>query len=58
MRTKKEELTLIRDYLLPMSEGFKITEHDTLIYRMFGSLSKEQAQGVVIGLNLAIREMD
>ena len=57
MRTKIEELTAIRDEVISVAEGRAKPETDTLVYRMFGSLSKETAQGVVIGLNLAIREV-
>jgi len=57
MRTKTEELTAIRDCVLDVAEGTAPPQTDTLVYRMFGSLSKETAQGVVIGLNLAIREV-
>jgi hypothetical protein len=57
MRTKTEELTAIRDEVITVAEGTATPEADTLVYRMFGSLSKEIAQGIVIGLNLAIREI-
>ena len=57
MRTKTEELTAIRDMVLEVEEFGNSAPHDTLVYRMFGSLSKEQAQGLIIGLNIAIREL-
>lgn len=57
MRTKTEELTSIRNEVLEVAEGRETPETDTLVYRMFGSLTKEMAQGVVIGINLAIREI-
>lgn len=57
MRSTQDELITIRDYLIKVAEGTQSEEIDTLVYRMFGSLSKEKAQGVVIGLNVAIREL-
>ena len=57
MRTKTEELTSIRDQVLEVAEGIAPPETDTLVYRMFGGLSREMAQGLVIGLNVAIREI-
>jgi len=57
MRTKTEELTAIRDMVLEV-EGYGLdAPNDTLVYRMFGSLTKARAQGLVIGLNVAIREL-
>lgn len=57
MRTQSEELTSIRDQVLRVAEGTATPEIDTLVYRMFGNLTRERAQGLVIGLNLAIREV-
>ena len=57
MRTKTEELTAIRDMVLEVEEYGLDAPNDTLVYRMFGSLTKERAQGLVIGLNVAIREI-
>ncbi len=57
MRTTTEELTSIRDQVLQVAEGTARPETDNLVYRMFGSLIKEVAQGRVIGLNIAIREV-
>ena len=57
MRTKTEELTAIRDMVLEVEEYGLDAPNDTLVYRMFGSLTKERAQGLVIGLNVAIREL-
>ncbi len=57
MRTKTEELTAIRDMVFEVAEKGTGAASDTLVYRMFGSLSKEMAQGLVIGLNVAIREI-
>lgn len=57
MRTKTEELTAIRDMVLEVEEFGNSAPHDTLVYRMFGSLTKDRAQGLVIGLNVAIREL-
>lgn len=57
MRTKTEELTAIRDMVLEVENYGTDAPHDTLVYRMFGSISKEQAQGLIIGLNIAIREL-
>ena len=57
MRTKTEELTAIRDMVLEVEEYGLDAPNDTLVYRMFGSLTKERAQGLIIGLNVAIREI-
>ena len=57
MRTKTEELTSIRDAVIEVAELGEAAQKDTLVYRMFGSLTKERAQGLVIGLNVAIREV-
>lgn len=57
MRTKTEELTAIRDMVLEVEQYGLDAPNDTLVYRMFGSLTKERAQGLVIGLNVAIREL-
>jgi hypothetical protein len=57
MKTRRQELTTIRDYVIALAEGRATKEIDKTIYQMFGSLTKEQAQGLVIGLNLAIREI-
>ena len=57
MRTKTEELTSIRDAVIEVAEFGEAAPKDTLVYRMFGSLNKDQAQGLVIGLNVAIREL-
>ena len=55
MRTKTQELTAIRNAVMEVAElGLKAPRYP-LVYRTFGSLSKEQAQGLVVGLNVAIR---
>ena len=51
------EMIAIRDDVLAVALGKASQEIDTKVYRMFGSLTKERAEGVVIGLNCAIREM-
>lgn len=47
----------IREMVRRVAEGTATTEQDTLVYQMFGSLTKEEAEGIVIGLTFALSNL-
>lgn len=51
---KRQEATKIREMVAQVANGTATKETDTRVYRMFGSLSKSEAMGVVIGITFML----
>ena len=54
---KRSEITEIRDMAARVSERTEDIDTSMKVYEMFGSISADMAKGIVIGLNLALREL-
>jgi hypothetical protein len=56
MKTKREELAEIRDMVEQVARGTAKfnSDIDLEVFRMFGSMSKEMAVGVAIGITFAL----
>jgi hypothetical protein len=52
--SKKAEVKAIREMVAQVANGTATKETDTLVYRMFGSLGKKEAMGVVIGISFML----
>lgn len=52
--TKRQEYIAIRDMVARVASGVANEEDDAQVYRMFGGVSKEYAQGIVRGMNFAL----
>jgi len=55
--TKRKEITEVRDMAARVSERTEDIDTSMKVYDMFGSLNADMAKGIVIGLNLALREL-
>jgi len=55
--TKRSEITEIRDMAARVSERTEDIDTSMKVYEMFGSINADMASGIVIGLNLALREL-
>ncbi len=51
---KRAEATKIREMVAQVANGTATVETDTEVYRMFGSLGKKEAMGVVIGITFML----
>ena len=56
MKTRRTQLTEIRDMVVSVEEFGLNSPHDLVVFEMFGSVSREMAKGLIMGLNIAIRE--
>jgi len=54
---KRAEITEIRDMAAMVAERTEDIDTSMKIYEMFGSINADMAKGIVIGLNLALREL-
>jgi hypothetical protein len=52
--SKKAEIRAIREMVAQVANGTATQETDTQVYRMFGSLGKKEAMGVVIGITFML----
>lgn len=59
MRTKREELAEIRDMVEQVARGTAkfSSDNDLEVFRMFGSMTKEIAAGVAIGITFALHNL-
>jgi len=53
-KLKIRDMEKIRDMLMRVWNGTATTEEDVIIYRMYGSLSHDQADGMVMGINTCL----
>jgi hypothetical protein len=60
METKREQVTHIRDMVQSVANGEQMvgSQVDLQVYRMFGSISRDQASGIVLGLNMWLKNME
>jgi len=56
-KTQRKEITKIRDMVARIYEHTALVETHQKVYEMFGSLTDDMAKGIVIGLNMALREL-
>jgi len=54
---KRAEITEIRDMAARVYERTEDIDTSMKMYEMFGSINADMAKGIVIGLNLALREL-
>ena len=54
---KRSEITEIRDMAAKVSERTEDIDTSMKMYEMFGSINADMARGIVIGLNLVLREL-
>ena len=55
--TKRSEITEIRDMAARVSERTEDIDTSMKMYEMFGSINADTAKGIVIGLNMVLREL-
>uniref|UniRef100_A0A6H2A592 Uncharacterized protein n=1 Tax=viral metagenome TaxID=1070528 RepID=A0A6H2A592_9ZZZZ len=54
---KRSEITEIRDMAARVSERTEDIDTSMKVYEMFGSINADMAKGIVIGLNMVLREL-
>lgn len=55
--TQRKEITEIRDMVARIYEHSNDIESSQKVYEMFGTVTNDMAKGIVIGLNMALREL-
>ena len=56
-KRQRKEITEIRDMVAEFYEETATIKTFHEIYLMFGSITDDMAKGIVIGLNMALREL-
>ena len=58
MIQKYNDIMRVKKMITKVAKGLASPQEDKIIYNMFGNLSKGQAEGMVMGIEACLNELD